>query len=464
MSGRFEMPLLGPPTVVRFPEVHRDELANGLAVWSLAQPAMPVVSAAIIILGGAATDPHDRPGLASLVADLTDEGAGGRDAIQLSDAFARLGSHLDVDVGPDVTTISVTTLARFLADALALMADVVTRPHLREADLTRVRELRQSRLRQLSRSPGAAADRVFLAAAFGDHPYAHGALGTSPSLGAITLDEARRFWEVGFTPARSTLIVAGDISAEEVTRTAQSAFGGWAGRTAPPRASRGAEPRTGNLKPGTWNMEPGTRHILIVDRPGAPQSELRLGHTGPPRRVDEYHALVTLNAVLGGQFMSRINRNLREMRGITYGARTSFDMRRAGGAFSCETSVQADATDVAIREILGELRAIQADGAVGPEELEAARASLTRGYVRHFETAAQLARALAQLSTYELEPDTFDRFVPSVNAVTSHDLMRAARTFLHPDDCAIVVVGDAARYREPLEALGRDVTLVTPEF
>jgi predicted Zn-dependent peptidase len=189
-----------------------------------------------------------------------------------------------------------------------------------------------------------------------------------------------------------------------------------------------------------------------------------VGHNGPPRKAPEYHALVTLNAVLGGQFTSRLNRNLRETRGITYGARTSFDMRRRGGTFTCETSVQADRTAEAVTEVLAEMQAIQRDQAVVGEELLAAKASLTRGYVRHFETAAHLLRAAAQLVTYDLDEDTFDRFVPFIEAVGSDDLARAAQAFLRPDDTTIVVVGDASLIGASLETAGREIVHVTPEF
>ena len=451
MADRFDLPLPGPPTVVRFPAVRRTVLSNGLTVWWLAQPQVPVVTAALVVTGGAAGDPADRPGLASFVADLLDEGAGGRDAIELADAFARLGTHLDVDVTADVGVLSFTTLARSFAATLALTADVVIRPHFAEADLARVRELRLSRLRQISRSPSAVADRAFITAVFGSHPYGHSALGTTKSLESIALEDARRCWAAQFAPSRSTLIVVGDVD-DAVVNIVDASFGSW-------RTASTATP-AGPPSPS----DPVDSRILVVDRPGAPQSEVRIGHRGPPRRTNDYHALVTLNAVLGGQFTSRINRNLRETRGITYGARTAFDMRLAGGAFACETSVQASATADAVREVLSEFRLIQADAAIGAEELTAARDSLTRGYVRHFETPAQLVRAISQLVIFGLEQDTYDRFVPLIEAVTPAALEDAARRFLHPDDSTVVVVGDASLVRQGLESLGRDVVLVVPEF
>jgi zinc protease len=454
MSARFELPQPGPATAVRFPDIARDELPNGLRVLSVVHSGVPVVAAALILESGSAADPPDRPGLAGLVADLSDEGAGGRDAIALADAFARMGSRAEMDIGPDVTAVSVTTLSRFLSPVLALVADIVARPHLLEPDLARVRDLRLMRLRQLGGSPSAIADRAYLDAVFPTHPYGHGSLGTSRSLTAITLEEARAFWAARFGPARSTLVVAGDAAATDVMAAAREAFAGWS-----------AVPADGpRLAPGPVGEGHRSRQVLVVDRGAAPQSEVRIGHVGPPRRVEGYHTLVTLNAVLGGQFTSRINRNLRETRGITYGARTAFDMRRLTGTFGCDTSVQGDATAVAVQEILKEMSGIQSPaGAVGSDELEAAKASLTRGYARHFETAAHLARAMAQLVTYELDRDAFDRFVPEVEAVTADDVTRAAGRFVHPDQAAVVVVGDR-QHVAPLEDAGFEMLHVAPEF
>jgi zinc protease len=333
---------------------------------------------------------------------------------------------------------------------LDLVADVVSRPTLAERDFERVRDLRRNRLRQLSRSAGAIADRAFARAVYGEHPYGHGALGTTTALDAMTCEDVQAFWAEGFGPQSSTLIVAGDVAPADVIASAQRSFGSWTGRPA------------ANPAPPPFTARAATQ-VRLVDRPEAPQSVLRVGHLGPGRRTPAYPALVTLNAIIGGQFVSRINRNLREEKGITYGARTAFDFRRASGSFVCDTNVQADATAVAVGEILRELDRLR-DEPVPAEEAALARASLTRGYVRHFETAAQLARGCANLATYGLDDGTFDRFVPDVEGVTAIDLAAAARAFVRPADAAVVVVGDAARCRGSLEALGRPVVTMVTEF
>lgn len=451
MSDRFELPAVGPPALIRFPLIDKATLENGLAVWSIAQPAVPVVSVLLVLDTGTASDPPDRPGLTGLVADLLDEGAGSRSTIELSDALARIGSHLEVDTAPDATTIGLTTLAKFLPRAMELLADIITRPHLADQDLVRVRELRVNRLRQMRRMPGAAGDRALLSAVFGSHPYGHGAFGTTRSLEAITVDEARTFWAAAFGPARTTLVIAGDLTAGDAVESARSAFGHWSGGQ--PRVPLPAPP-----------VVPAGGRVILVNRPGAPQSDLRVGHSGPPRRTPAYHSLVTLNAILGGQFTSRINRKLREAMGVTYGARTSFDFRAAGGSFVCDASVDAAATAPAILEVLAECEAIREDAAVGADELARAKASLTRGYVKHFETAGQLARAAVLIASFELDEDEYDRFVPRIDAVSESDIAATARTFLDPDESAIVVVGDAEECRAALESIGKPISQFEPEF
>lgn len=454
MDERFLLPEIGTSVPVHFPSITRGVLGNGLQVWTIAHTSVPAVTAQLVFRRGAANDPPDRPGLAGVTTDLLDEAAGPYDAIQLADAFSRLGSQLGSEVGSDVTTLGFTTLSRFLSPALALLAEVVTRPRLADVDLTRVRELRLSRLRQLSSSASAAADRMFYGVVFGRHPYGHGVLGTSASLGATTLDDVREFRRDRFVPEEATLIVGGDAEHDVIMAAADAAFGHWqAERAVPPATITSAVPESVS-KPVAF----------LVHRPGAPQSELRVGHLGPPRHTEAYHALITLNAALGGQFSSRLNTTLREKKGLTYGVHTAFDLRRIAGSFACETSVQADGTAEAIRDVLAEFAAIRTESSLTDDELDRAKAALTRGYVRYFETAEQLVRAAVQLLTYELDDRTFDRFVPSIEGVSAAAATAAARTYLHPDRAVAVIVGDADLCRGPIEALGLPVTMATPEF
>ena len=326
------------------------------------------------------------------------------------------------------------------------------RPRLAQPDFDRVRDLRIARLRQLSRSPGAAADRVFLEAVYGSHPYGHGTLGTIESIEACAPDDARRFWEHELAAAGASLVVAGATSSDVVMTAARERFGDW----------RGPDP-VGCHTIGAPDAPP-NGHVLLVDRPGAAQSELRVGHHGPARRTPIYHSLVTMNAVLGGQFTSRLNRTLREARGVTYGVRTAFEFRRFAGSFACETSVATEATAESTAEVLREFADLQQPGHLGTDELERAKSSLTRGYARHFETGVQLARAAVHLATHGLPAAIYDQFVPGVEAVTPDEVAEVASGVLRPDAATVVVVGDAERCRGPLELLGWPVVMTTARF
>jgi predicted Zn-dependent peptidase len=449
---RLEAPPPGPAVGIRFPDVIRDTLDRGFDLWTVPQPGVPVAAVMLVLDRGSSADPPAKPGLAGLTSDLLDEGAGARDALELADAFARLGCELEIEVGADVTTLGVTTLTRHLSTAIALIGDVAMRPRLEPAAFNRVRELRTARLRQLSRSPSAAADRVFLEAVHGTHPYGHGTLGTIEALEACTLDDARAHWEAELASSGAALIVAGAVAPGAVRAAVEAAFTGW----------RGSAP-LGLHQVGVPDA-PAVGQVLLVDRPGAAQSELRVGHQGPPRRTPAYHALVTMNAVIGGQFTSRLNRTLREDRGVTYGVRTAFEFRRSAGSFACETSVATEATADSAAEILREFASLQDPAQLGEDELARAKSSLTRGYARHFETAVQLARAAAHLVTHRLDVGTYDEFVPRIEAVTADDVARAAHAVLRPDASTIVVVGDAEQCRAPLELLGWPVVMTTPKF
>lgn len=451
--SRFEPPDAGPATPVRFPPIARDRLSNGLRVWTIRHDAAPVVTAYLVFDAGTADDPADRPGLASIAADLMGEGADGDNTIALADRLGRLGTRLEIGVGPDVTSVGFTSLAKHFSATLDVIGAVIRRPHLLPADLDRLRDLRLSRLGQMRHSANAVAERAFVSAIFPEHGYGHGSLGSSRSLRALTVDEARAWLAQLMRPSRGIFIVGGDVTPEAVTTAAERAFGDW---------TDGPSPASPSSR-GPFALATAAR-VLLVDRPGAPQSVLRIGHLGPPRAADAYHPLVVLNSALGGQFTSRINRHLREHRGVTYGARTSLDVRRDAGAFACETSVQADATASAVADVVAEFRLVREPGALTKDEVTRAVSSLTRGYVRGFETAGQIVRGAAELAAFHLADDTFDRFVPGVSAQDVESVHHAAETFVHPDRTVAVVVGDATVCRPGLEALGWPIDVAAPEF
>lgn len=442
---RSRLPPLGPDPSFAFPEIRKHSRSNGLRVWTAEHREVPLVSFLVLLPVGSSWDPPERPGVAALTGDLLDEGSGSLNALEVHEALARIGAQLETEVGSDATLLELTLLERHAARGLELLSDMVLQPRLEQRDFDRVRDLRLNRLVQLRDTPSAVADRVFAELLFKGHPYGHLPIGTEGSLRGMTLREVTAFHARAYRPAATTIVAVGDGSHEQLASLVVAAFDKWTS----PEAAGGPAPGAA----GVAAAPPAAARVAVVNRAAAAQSELRIGHIGPPRATPDYHALLVLNMVLGGQFVSRINMNLREDKGYTYGARTSFDFRRAPGPFVLQASVQSDATADAVREAIGELRAIRGERPVTREELETGRAALTRGYPRNFETADQIGRAAVQLALYDLPEDYFTTFVPKVLSLTADDITRAAATHLDPSRLLTVVVGDREKIGPSLHRL-----------
>ena len=449
MSGerrpdRSRLPAVGPPPPFRFSRIHKDTLPNRLCLWSAEHRSLPVVTFMLVMPVGSAADFEGYEGLSAITADMMDEGTGNLSAIDVNAAFARLGAHLETDVSADATVFSVTTLAKFAPQALSLFADCVIRPRLDPADFDRIKQLRLTRLVQIRDMPSAIADRAFMQVVYGTHPYAHMALGTEESLRQLTIDTVRDFHQRMYRTSCATLIACGDLGVDDFQQMAADTFGSWSENLpdVPDDAAVAAPP-----------MAP-IHRMVLVNKPGAAQSEIRIGEVGLSRGTPDYHPLIVLNMILGGQFVSRINMKLRQEKGLTYGARTAFDFRRGRGPFVLQTSVQSDGTAEAITASLLEIHAIRSERPPTMDEVEVAKAALTRGYARNFETAEQIARAMAQLVLYGLPDDYFDSFASKVGAVTVELARHAASTHLHPDRLATAIVSDSSIVLPQLAAAG----------
>jgi predicted Zn-dependent peptidase len=442
---RSRLPDVGADPRFVFPSIVRHTLGNGLRVCTVEHHNVPIITLNLQVAGGSGADPEGLEGLAALVADMADEGTGTLSALEVSDALSRIGADYDVDVGGDATDFSLTTLTRFASRGASLLADMVTRPRLLEGEFLRVRQLRLDRLRQLKDLPSAVAEQTFLRLVYGNHPYAHLAIGNDTSLRRVTGDEVLSFHAGAFQPSKSMLVVCGAMTHEEMRHLAEDIFGGWValpGSVNGARAASDIEPVAG----------PVTK-LAVVPREAAAQSELRIGHLSTRRVTPDYPALLVMNAVLGGQFVSRVNLKLREEKAYTYGARTSFDWRRGISPFVLQTSVHTASTADAIADSLAEIEGLRGSRPPTVEEMSLAKASLTRGYPRGFETAQQVARSVSMLALYGLPDTYFEEFVPKVNAVTSTDVVDAAVRYLDPAKLTTLVVGDYSAIAESLRSL-----------
>ena len=445
---RSQLPTPGPTRPFPFPAIEKSTLPSGLRVWTVRHTQVPLVAFTLLVRRGASSDPAGKEGLAAVTADMLDEGSGDRSAIEMHEALARLGAQFDTDIGSDATVASVTVLSRFSRRALDLLSDVVVRPAIRDADFSRVRQLRLHRLTQMRDVPGAVADRAFLRLVYGGHPYGHSPIGSEASLAAMHVDDAREFHARKIRPGVSTLIGVGDCDHGEMVQMASDAFADWTGGS--------------DGEPGDGGPLPQSARLNIVPRPRAPQSELRIGQVSVARDTPDYHALVVANTILGGQFVSRINLNLREDKGLTYGARTAFEFRRRSGPFVLQVSVQTSGTATAIAESLREIAGIRGSKPATPAELALGIAALTRGYARSFETGEQIGRGALQLALYDLPDDYFEQFVPRIERVTAEDISRVMTQHLDPARLVTLAVGDLDAIGPDLEGLGLGEPVIHP--
>lgn len=443
---RSRLPIPGPDRPFHFPRIVRRTLPNGLELRAVRHRSVPVVSIVLLVPGGSSVDPADAHGLVSITAGLLDEGSRGQSALDIADRVARIGGDLDVEAGMDAVVVGLTTLDRFFETGLELVHEIVTAPNLENDDFNRIRNLRLERLKQMKDHAAALAERTYARVLYGAHPYGHLSLGSEAALTSMTLDGVRAMHAAMFAPGGATLIIVGDRPEDELLDVAAKMFGAWR-----PALSAAPIDRDAALLPPP--AMPAVR-LGVVSRPGAAQSELRIGQVCAPRSTPDYPALLLLNTVLGGDFVSRLNSNLRESKGYTYGVRTGFNLRRGIGPFVVQTSVGTDVTGPAVQAALAEIRAIAGERPATPEEVAIAFASLSKGYPRGFETAGQVARSVAQLALHNLPDSYFEEFVPRLSRITAEDVAAAARQYLVPDRMTTLIVGDLDKIHGSLPGLG----------
>jgi len=444
--GRSKPPALGPVRALKLPPVQKLQLGNGLPVLLVESHEVPVVQVNVVVRAGAGADPLDKPGLASLAADMLDEGAGSSSALQISDEVDFLGAELEAVAGWDATTVGLHVPVKRLERALAILADVVRRPTFPAAELDRLRKERLTELLQARDEPSAIASVALARALYGDkHRYGTMTLGTEASVRRFSRDDLTGFHARAFRSNNAVVVVVGDVTAARVQPLLEKAFGGWK-----------AEGSFASSVPAAPQMR--NREIWIVDRPGAAQSEIRIGRIGPPRSTADYYALTVMNTILGGSFTSRLMQNLREQHGYAYGARSSFDYRLSTGPFVASAAVQTDKTGPSLTEFFKELDAI--GKTVTEAEVAKAKNYVALSFPSEVETTGDLAAKLQEQFVYGLPDGYFDAYVSRIGAVTLADVLRVAREAVDPKRVMVVVVGD----RKKIEADVRGLKLGPARF
>ena len=424
-----------------FPDVRRRTLSNGLELIVAENHAFPVATLDLVLPSGGLVDPPDRGGVAALTAALLESGGGGLDAAAVAEAVDALGLALETGVSWDSTLTGFTALSSRLETGMEILAGLVVRPEFPAGEVERIRGERLASLAQRRSDPAELADELLNHFVYAPgHPFGRRLGGVRSTLSALGRTDVADFHARRYRPLGAALCAAGDVTLEQVAELAERHLAGWEGA---PDAVAAAVPENRFAQ----------TTIVLADRPGAVQSEVRVGHLGIARTDADFYPVTVMNAILGGVFSSRLNLNLRERLGYTYGASSAFAGRRLPGPFSASSAVQVEGTAHAVSEILRDMRRMQEEP-VSDAELDDARAYLAGVFPLSLQTSDGLASRLSALRIYDLPDDHWDHHRARLLAVTAAEVQDAAARRLLPDRAAVVVVGDAARLRGELEGIG----------
>jgi zinc protease len=438
-------PAFTPPLPVR------DRLPNGMGVTVVEQRGMPIVAFGVLLGSGAAADPSNLSGLAGMVGDMLPEGAAGKSSQQIANDFEFIGARLSADSRREYSLVSTETLTKHWGDALEMMAEVMLSPDFPQHELDRVRRERLTDLRRSKDEPNAIAERLLAGLVYpAGSGYAHSIAGTEESVQAITRDDLVSQFRRAYRPDNAHLLVVGDVEREEVMRRAAAVLGAWNG-SGPDGVAGG----------GDLTDSPAT--IYLVDRPGAPQSVIRATHSLVPRRHPDYFPLLLANYSFGGQFSARLNQNLRQDKGYSYGYMSSIQWHRRPSALVAGGSVQSNATKESVYETLKEFREVSGERPITAEELSNAKDGLLRAYPASFERPASVLGQLVAMEQFGLSDDYFRTVRPSVEAVSLDDVHLAVQAHIRPGNLQILVVGDRASVEAPLSELGLPLVHLTED-
>jgi zinc protease len=436
---RSKPPKPGPKPKVVLPQGESFRLANGLTVIHHHNPALPLVAAQLVVNSGADANPPEQPGLASFTAQLLPEGTATRSAPQIADEIAQLGAFLGTASSADSSTASLLSLKSTFAPALDVLADVVQRPAFPVAEVERQRASRMGDLMQQRDDPAAVAAVAAAGALYGErHPYGYGPLGTEPAIRSTTRDDLHQFWRRHYVPTNTALVVSGDITRAELAKLAEARFGAW--------------PRALPLRPAPREPATTKARLVTVDKPGTPQTALRVATIAAARNTPDYPALQVMNAALGGLFSSRINQNLREEKGYSYGVFSQFRYDRTPGPFTIAGSVRTDVTAPSVREIFKEVAAVR-ERPLPAQELAGARDSQVLSLPGRFETNSGIGGSLAETFVFGLPLDYHSRLPAQFEQVSAAAVLAVARKYLAPERMVVVAVGDRGKITPQLDPL-----------
>ena len=438
-AWRLTQPKPAAVSTAPLPNAKTFKLDNGLTVYVVEQKALPIVAGQLVVRSGSASDPAGKAGLAGYTAAMLDEGTSKRDALQIAEQLEALGGSLGTGSGTDGSFINWSSIKTTAPQVMALASEVVLDPSFPAADVERVRNDRLTSILQQKDSPFQTAFRVLYSTMYGaNHPYGHVALGNDDEVKTITRDELVDFWRTSYAPQNAALVLAGDITQSEAKELAEKAFGKWRG--------------SGREVPRPPMGTPIPERVVIVDKAGAPQTAVAVAQIGMARNDPNYEKMNVMNQVLGGLFASRVNMNLREKHGYTYGAFSFQQDNRGAGPFVVGAAVRTDATGPAIEEMLKEVRGMQ-DAPVTADELSLAKESVSRSLPALFETSGSTVGTIGNLYLFELPPDYYAGLPARIANLSEADVQGVAKTFLKPNDMKVIAIGDRAVIEPQIEKL-----------
>jgi len=439
---RSAAPLAAPAVPFRAPAPEQRLLRSGMPLWVIPRRELPIVAATVVVPAGAGAHAPDRGGLAGLTAAMMDEGTTSRTSLELATAAESMGTNLSTSCGWDGAYVSVQCLTPHLEASLDLAVDVLCNPSFPPVDWKRVHAQTLAALRAERDSAEARAYRALLLALYGaGHPYRTTVDGDEASVSILARDQILEFYHEHYRPGRGAWVVAGDVDPDEMAEAFDRHLGDRNSPAAPLPDLPAVAPRS-------------RARLLLLDRPGSAHAAIRVGHVGLPRLDPDYIDALVLNQILGGQFTSRLNRKLREEKGLTYGVRSYFDFRRGAGPFSISASVQTERVAEALDELRRELLELVDDQPPTMHELDDARRALIEGQARQFETPAALVARYASLFLYDLPPDYHARFPERLDGITVESLAATSTRHIRPGELVAVVVASASLVAPSLERLG----------
>ena len=442
-ADRSKLPVPGTPAEAKFPELERATLSNGLKIVLARRPSIPQVRFDLVLDAGFAADKSAIPGTASMTLAMMDEGTTRRNAIQISDELAQLGAKLSTGSRLDVSSVSLEALKENLDPSLAVYADVVLHPSFPRHDFERLKKQRLAHIQQEKADPVGLALRVFPGLLYGPgHAYANPwtGSGTEESTGRLKREDLIRFHDTWFKPNHATMVVVGATTMAEIRPRLERLFAGWKPGDVPAKSIATVEQQPRPL-------------VYLMDRPGSLQSVIIAGNLAPPKANPNEVAIQTMNGVLGSDFSSRVNMNLREDKHWAYGAYTFFRDARGQRPFIAYAPVQTDKTKEAVVELDKELRGIVKDRPIEPAELSRAQASLTLTLPGSWETMGALSGAITDILSYGLDDRYYDTFAQKVRSQTIQSLTQVAAEVVHPDQLIWVIVGDRSKIEPGIREL-----------